>query len=121
MLFSHLIYFPLAMLFAAITGFGTVSITTICNTIIQVESDGKMRGRVMSYVAMSMFGMLPLGSLLIGSVSQKIGAQNTMLCQGITAIFIGAVFSKFLRRDKINKENVEHIEEVEEIVIKEFN
>jgi MFS family permease len=117
-LFSHIIYFPIAMLFAAIAGFGTVSITTICNTIIQVESDGKMRGRVMSYVAMSMFGMLPLGSLLIGSVSQKIGAPDTMLCQGVIALIIASVFSKFLRRDKFSKKDMEQLETIDDIVIK---
>lgn len=96
MLFSHISYFPVAMVFAVICGFGTMSQTAICNTIIQVEADAKMRGRVISYLAMSLFGMLPLGSLLIGVVSQEIGAANTIFFEGIIALVITVVFSKFL-------------------------
>ena len=100
-LFSHISYFPLAMLFAALGGFGMMSQTTICITIIQVNSDAHMRGRVMSYVAMAYFGMLPLGSLLIGAVSQQIGAPNTILYQGIVSLVLAAVFSGFLRKDRM--------------------
>ena len=79
-----------------------------------------MRGRVFSYVAMAMFGMLPLGSVLIGAISQQIGAPDTLLFQGITALIIAAVFSKFLRSDKLNKNNLEQLEELEDIVIKKI-
>jgi hypothetical protein len=63
-----------------------------------------MLGMVMSYLLMAMTGMLPLGSLLTGAISQKIGAPDTLLCQGILALIIAAVFSNFLRTDKLNKQ-----------------
>jgi hypothetical protein len=65
----------------------------------------------MSYVAMGYFGMLPLGSLLVGSISQKITAPLTMLCQGIIALIVAVVFSKFLRKDKPDKRNIERLKE----------
>jgi MFS family permease len=102
-LFSHVRYFPVGMLFAVLCGFGTMSQTAICNTIVQIESDKKMRGRVISYLAMAVFGMLPLGSLLIGAVSRQIGTANGVLCQGIIALVIAASFSKFLRSNPVNK------------------
>jgi len=116
-LFSHISYFPLAMVFAIVCGFGTMSQSTICNTIIQMNSDVKMRGRVMSFIAMSIFGMLPIGSLLIGFVSQKIGAPNAMLCQGIIAIIIALAFSNFLRKDKLSKKETDRVQELEDVVI----
>jgi MFS family permease len=106
-LFSRIAYFPVAMLFAGLSGFGAMSQNTICLTIIQVNADIKMRGRVMSYVAMAYFGMLPLGSLLIGAVSQKLGASNTMFCQGVIALIIGVAFYAFLKRNKFNKKKME--------------
>jgi MFS family permease len=113
-LFSHMSNFPLAMVFASVTGFGMMNQTTICITIVQIESDKEMRGRVMSYVAMAYFGMLPLGSLLIGSVSQRIGAPNAILAQGIIALVIAAMFYKFLRKKKqetsISREDEEEAE-----------
>ncbi|MDR3678468.1 MAG: MFS transporter [Flavipsychrobacter sp.] len=117
MLFSYISYYPLAMFFATLTGFGMMSQTTIIMTIIQINSDKKMRGRIMSYVAMAYFGMLPLGSLIIGAISQKIGAPNTLLCQGAVALIIAAIFAKYLTRDRLSKKEMELFEEEE--VIKE--
>jgi MFS family permease len=105
MLFSHTANFPLAMLFAVTSGFGMMSLTTIIMTIIQVNSDKEMRGRVMSYVAMGYFGMLPMGSLLIGAVSQHFGAPATILCEGIVALIITATFSRFLTAERVAKKN----------------
>ncbi len=109
-LFSQISYFPLAMLFATLTGFGMMAQTTVCMTIVQVESAKDMRGRVMSYVAFGYFGMLPLGSLLVGWVSQKFGAPNSLLWQGIIMLIIVVVFRKFLRADKLNKKEKEELE-----------
>ncbi len=117
MLFSHISCFPLAMVFATITGFGMMSLTTISNTIIQLKSDPRMRGRVMSYFALAFFGMMPMGSLLIGTVSQQIGAPNMLLIQGMIAIIVAIIFSGFLRKDKLNKRNRRNIKE-ENVVMK---
>ncbi|WP_082035937.1 MFS transporter [Pedobacter lusitanus] len=87
LLFSQFSYFPLAMFFAALSGFGMMCQTTICLTIIQVDSDPEMRGRVMSYVAMAYFGMLPLGSLIIGVISQKIGAPAAIFFSGYNCTY----------------------------------
>jgi hypothetical protein len=55
-----------------------------------------MRGRVISYFAMAYFGMMPVGSLLIGAVSQYAGAKNTVLGSGILALVVLAIFWRFL-------------------------
>ena len=108
--FSRINYFPLAMFFAVMAGFGGMAQNTICITIIQIEAAPAMRGRVISYVAMAVFGMLPLGSLIIGAISQQVGAPTTMLCQGVIAIIIAAVFYKFLKGDKFNEKKPEPAE-----------
>ncbi|WP_158799088.1 MFS transporter [Pedobacter sp. L105] len=95
-LFSRFSYFPIAMVFAVCCGFGTMSQTAVSNTIIQIESDKHMRGRVISYLTTAVYGMLPLGSLLIGFVSKHIGAPASLLCTGILALIITVLFSKFL-------------------------
>jgi MFS family permease len=97
-LFSYTTSFPLAMLFATLSGFGMMAQTTISNTIIQTTVDPAMRGRVISYFAMAYFGMQPLGSLLVGAISQSIGAPNTMLIEGLCAFGIVALFWSFLSK-----------------------
>ena len=113
-LFSRISYFPIAIIFATLSGFGAMSLSTICLTLIQIKTDTAMRGRVMSYVAMAYFGMLPIGSLVIGLISQKIGAPNTMLFQGIISIIVGVSVAEFLRRERLKKEDLEQLEEAED-------
>jgi MFS family permease len=120
-LFSRINYFPLAMMFAIISGFGMMSQTTIFITIIQIESDKLMRGRVMSFIAMAYFGMLPVGSLLVGAISQQIGSPNAILGQGIIAIIIAVVFAKFLTGGRKDKKNMASPQEVDELVAEETN
>lgn len=94
--FSRIHSFSLAMIFAVITGVGTVAQFTICNIIIQSDSAGEMRGRTISILLMAVFGMMPLGSLLVGAVSQKIGAPEAVLFQGVVGLIIAGSFAKFL-------------------------
>ena len=104
-LFAYTTSFPLAMFFAAISGFGMMAQTTMTNTIIQTIVVPDMRGRVISYFAMAYFGMLPLGSLLVGTVSTYIGAPATIFAEGIAALLIVGIFWTYLRPQKANTSN----------------
>jgi MFS family permease len=94
--FSQLKNFPLAMFFAAFVGFGSIAQYTVSNIVVQSESAPQMRGRVISILLMAIFGMMPLGSLLTGAISQRIGAPATVLAQGIIGLAVALVFAKFL-------------------------
>jgi len=96
-LFSHITNLWLACVFAVIAGFGMMSQVTISNTIIQTTSLPGMRGRMISLFAMAFFGMQPLGSLFIGALSHQIGAPDTILAEGISAIIIMSLFLFFMR------------------------
>ena len=100
-LFAYTPWFPLAMVFAVVAGFGMMAQTTMTNTIIQMTVAPEMRGRVISYFAMAYFGMMPLGSLLIGTVSQYAGAQATMLGSGIMALVLLGIFWRFLKKGQV--------------------
>jgi len=105
-LFSHTTLYPLALIFAAIAAFGMMSQITISNTLIQTTVDPAMRGRVISIYAMAFFGMQPLGGLIIGFMSQHIGVENTLLAEGITALLIGVLHVRFLRKRKSKRNPV---------------
>lgn len=94
--FSTLSNFPLAMVFATVGSFGMTSQTTIANTIVQGKASSEMRGRVVSILLMAYYGMLPLGSMLVGWIAQQIGVQTTVLFQGITALLIVVLFMRYL-------------------------
>jgi MFS family permease len=105
-LFSHATVYPLALAFVAIGAFGMMSQYTISNTLIQTTVDPAMRGRVISVYAMVLFGMQPLGGLLIGLISQHIGVKDTVLAAGIMAFLIGFLHIRFLQRNKLKRNTV---------------
>ncbi|HVS95748.1 MAG TPA: MFS transporter [Puia sp.] len=92
--------FPLAMLFAALTGFGAIAQFTVCNIIVQSESAPQMRGRAIGILLMAVFGMTPLGSLLVGAVSERIGAPYAVLGEGAIGLIVILAFTKFLTSRK---------------------
>ncbi|HEY0299047.1 MAG TPA: hypothetical protein VGB84_07495, partial [Arachidicoccus sp.] len=47
---------------------------------------------------MAIFGMMPLGSLVVGAISERIGAPNTILFQGIIGIIVALVFVRILKK-----------------------
>lgn len=98
-LFSHMHYYPLALICAMLAGFGMMSQITISNTLIQTTVDPAMRGRMISIYAMAFFGMQPLGGLLIGSVSQRIGVPDTVLAEGLIAVLIGVLHLRYLKKN----------------------
>lgn len=105
-LFSHTSSLVLALLFATIAGFSRMSQITLTNTLLQTNSSTEMRGRVMSYFTMAAFGMNPLGSLLVGSISQYVGTPITILSEGAAAILIAILFFPYLWKVVLIKEKI---------------
>jgi predicted MFS family arabinose efflux permease len=110
-LFSYEGHYAFALIFAIIAGFGQMSQITVSNTIIQTTVDLNMRGRIISFYAMAVFGMQPLGGLLIGAISKLIGTKETLLFEGIMALLIGLTHVFFLRRAKINAGNSQALQQ----------
>lgn len=81
-------------------GFGMMQQMASSNTILQTIVDEDKRGRVMSYYAMAFTGMAPFGSLLAGTMANRIGAPDTLLVSGICCVLGAAWFGtrlKFIR------------------------
>jgi MFS family permease len=115
--FSQIKNFPLAMLFGAFTGFGAIAQYTISNILVQSESTPEMRGRAIGVLFMAIFGTMPLGSLLVGAVTARIGAPMTVLFEGIAAFVVLVVFFRALMKaDKPTPRVEPQAAEVEEVI-----
>lgn len=97
--FSHETHYFLALFFAICVGFGMMLQITISNTQIQTTVTPEMRGRVLSFYAMAFFGMMPIGGILVGALSQKIGAPKTILIQGFICIVLAGLRFYFYRQE----------------------
>lgn len=92
----------IALLLMMVTGLGFMVQMAASNTVLQTIVDEDKRGRVMSFYTMAFMGTAPFGSLLAGSVADRIGAPHTLLFGGIGCVLGALWFAKTLpslRRD----------------------
>jgi MFS family permease len=88
--------FWLSLTFMVLTGFGMIVQMASTNTILQTLAEEDKRGRVMSLYTMAFMGMVPFGSLLSGSLADRIGAPATIMIGGITCILGSFLFARKL-------------------------
>jgi MFS family permease len=67
-------------------GFGMMQGLSVSNTIIQTLVSEDRRARTMSYYTAAYFGAAPFGSLLAGTVAQRIGAPHTVILSGVCCL-----------------------------------
>jgi MFS family permease len=92
----------LSLLLMVVTGLGFMVQMAASNTVLQTIVDEDKRGRVMSFYTMAFMGTAPFGSLLAGTVAERIGAPLTLLCGGLGCIAGALWFARSLpalRRD----------------------
>ncbi len=88
----------LSMAVLAVVGFGMMVQMASSNTILQTIVDEDKRGRVMSLYTMAFTGMMPLGSLLAGSIASRFGAPATIAVGGAACVAGAMVFARQLPR-----------------------
>jgi MFS family permease len=91
---AHALWLAMPMLLVA--GTGMMVQTAASNTIIQTIVDEDKRGRVMSLLVMSLFGTVPIGSLIAGALATRIGAENTILLGGTICALAALLFLRAL-------------------------
>lgn len=83
-------------------GFAVLLQMSASNTLVQTMVPDKMRGRLMSFYAMSLMGMAPFGSLLAGAAAARVGAPRTVLMGGLFCLVASLVF--WLRLPSLSRE-----------------
>ena len=86
-------------------GVFSIMFANLSNSTLQINSDPKMRGRVMSLWSMAFMGSTAIGGPFIGWVGEYFGARSTLMVGGFAAI-IAATYGIVALR-KIEKENMQ--------------
>lgn len=89
MLFSFSTSFWLSVLLLLPVGYFIMLQMASSNTLIQVMVPDALRGRVMAVYSMMFMGMAPIGALLGGALSDRLGAPLTVAIGGFVSV-IGA-------------------------------
>lgn len=78
-----------------ITGFGMVVLYAACNTMLQTMVNESMRGRIVSLYSMSFMGFTPIGSILLGSITEIVGLQITLFICAILCLSIAFWYLRY--------------------------
>ncbi len=67
-------WLPLTLLMGFACGFGLILYVASTNMLLQITTEDRFRGRVMSFYTFMFIGTAPIGSLLAGSIAERWGA-----------------------------------------------
>ena len=90
--------FILVCLILFAVGFFTISFTMSANTTLQLYTDDRMRGRVMSMFAFVWSGLMPLGSIFAGQVAEIAGAKLCILLSGLIGLVASSAAVMIIRK-----------------------
>ena len=82
----------LSMISLYLTGLSMIVLVASINTLIQTLAEEDKRGRVMSFYAMALIGINPIGNLLAGAIASGIGIVYTLVIGGVSTILAGVWF-----------------------------
>jgi MFS family permease len=83
-----------------LAGFAFISQLALTNTLLQLIVPDNFRGRVLSTYTWALGGFFPIGSLLIGSIGDVVGATNAVLLSAgcsLLIILIGGIYFKEIK------------------------
>ena len=92
---STILWLSLAAGFAA--GFGLILYVASTNTLVQITTEDRYRGRVMSLYTLMFLGTSPLGSLAAGAIAQRAGAPAATMISGVI-LLLGAIWIAYRLR-----------------------
>lgn len=96
--------FVVSIIIMILIGFCVVSGWSSGNTLLQTISERSKRSRVMSIYLMCFTGMSPIGSLLMGWISSKIGVSFTMTIGGCCLTTVATVLIYIQKSHRSNME-----------------
>ena len=91
--FGLIHWLPLSLLVLVIVGISQIIYMNNSNSLVQTETPDLLRGRVLSIYTLAFFGLVPVGSLLVGALAAAIGEMNTLLL-GAALLFLCAVWMR---------------------------
>jgi len=98
LLFAYSPFYWLALACLAGAAFGMMAQTTLNLTLLQTTVLPAMRGRAIGLYVLVYTAALPLGSLVVGAASERVGVRATVLAEGGLALLIGLLYLRHWRQ-----------------------
>jgi len=97
---------PVALVLLVPMGAASVMFIATANSLLQLNSSGAMRGRVMALWAVVFLGSTPIGAPLIGFIAAQFGTRFALGLGGVATLLVGLWAGFALRRIR-NDRNAE--------------
>lgn len=98
LLFALVQSFFIGLVLLFFLGFGLVTQTSLANSTIQKATPDDMRGRVMGVYGIMFLGMIPLGSMAMGTLAGLFGLVATLWLIGILSLMGAFIYTFILRK-----------------------
>ena len=105
LLLAFVRWYPLVLLCMGVGGWGMLIYFSTTNTLIQTSVSDEMRGRVMGIWALVFGGMMPIGGLESGFLSQAVGVPWTVAVGAMVCAGAGLVTWWVVRRNDAVRSN----------------
>ncbi len=93
---SNTLWWSCVFLFVA--GAAMIGVFAMVSSLVQLITADQMRGRVMSVYNIAFRGGMPLGSILVGAIVQRLGAPPVIAVNGALLVALGCYFLFVHRR-----------------------
>ena len=97
-LFSFVRYTPLAMATLVFVGIAVIFTNNLSNSLVQSNVPDNLRGRVMSIYSLTFFGLMSLGSLMMGQIAELINEPVAVLIGGCMILVYAILLYFFVPR-----------------------
>jgi MFS family permease len=81
--------YAVAIVVLVLIGLSVLSFAGSSNVLLQTLSPDDMRGRSISVFSMIILGLVPLGSLLLGSLASLVSLSTALVAGGVVALALG--------------------------------
>ena len=104
LVFSFMRIVPLSLAALVLVGWAFMTVMNTSNALVQLRVPDNLRGRVMGLYTLLFFGAMPIGSLILGWLAEKVSAPFAVWVAS-SALFVTSLLSGFviLRSENWNK------------------
>ncbi len=96
-LFSFSRVYPFSLFLLFCVGWGIITQSATINTLLQLNTPDRLRGRVMSFYTLMFLGMTPVGSFQAGLMAHWFGAPAALALSGMACFLLTMLFFKDVR------------------------
>ena len=91
LIFAAVRWLPLSLLAFVGVGWGFMMNVNIINALVQTHIPDVLRGRVMGIYTLIFLGLMPIGSLMVGTLAVQIGEPAVVALNGLALLAVAAL------------------------------